>query len=153
LGICLTTPGGEAEVVEKLVEITRYHYPKEVDFIIPSAAFSAGTIFCMSGDRIFMDYSSSLGPIDPQVPDREDKYLVPALGYLDKVEEVMSSADYINQIANAPEEPGVSQDNAYRDLLKDLDEVESTLREIGVTLEPRFFDISLVSRVGATSRR
>ena len=85
LTICLTTPGGEAEVVEKLVEIVRFHYPKEVNFIVPSAAFSAGTIFCMSGDRIFMDYSASLGPIDPQVPDREDKYLVPALGYLDKV--------------------------------------------------------------------
>jgi len=92
LAICLTTPGGEAEVVEKLVEITRHHYPKEVDFIIPSAAFSAGTIFCMSGDRIFMDYSSSLGPIDPQVPDREDKYLVPALGYLDKVEELIQKS-------------------------------------------------------------
>jgi hypothetical protein len=89
LAICLTTPGGEAEVVEKLVEIIRHHYPDEVIFIVPSAAFSAGTIFCMSGDRIFMDYSSSLGPIDPQVPDREDKYLVPALGYLDKVEELV----------------------------------------------------------------
>ena len=55
---------------------------------------SAGTIFCMSGDRIFMDYSAALGPIDPQVPDREDKVLVPALGYLDKVNElVMKSAD------------------------------------------------------------
>jgi hypothetical protein len=92
LGICLTTPGGEAEVVEKLVEIVRYHYPDEVIFIVPSAAFSAGTIFCMSGDRIFMDYSSSLGPIDPQVPDRDDKYLVPALGYLDKVEELVKKS-------------------------------------------------------------
>jgi hypothetical protein len=89
LGICLTTPGGEAEVVEKLVEIARHHYPKELIFVVPSAAFSAGTIFCMSGDKIYMDYSSSLGPIDPQVPDREDKYLVPALGYLDKVEELI----------------------------------------------------------------
>ena len=26
---------------------------------------SAGTIWCMSADKIFMDYSSSLGPIDP----------------------------------------------------------------------------------------
>jgi hypothetical protein len=92
LAICLTTPGGEAEAVEKLVEITRHHYPQEVHFIVPSSAFSAGTIFCMSGDRIFMDYSSSLGPIDPQVPDREDKYLVPALGYLDKVEELIQKS-------------------------------------------------------------
>jgi len=92
LGICLTTPGGEAEVVEKLVEICRHHYPDELIFIVPSAAFSAGTIFCMSGDRIYMDYSSSLGPIDPQVPDRDDKYLVPALGYLDKVEELIEKS-------------------------------------------------------------
>lgn len=48
VAICLTTPGGEAEAVEKLVEITRHHYPKEVDFIVPSSAFSAGTIFCMA---------------------------------------------------------------------------------------------------------
>ncbi len=74
------------------MEISRHHYPNELVFIVPSAAFSAGTIFCMSGDRIFMDYSSSLGPIDPQVPDREDKYLVPALGYLDKVEELIKKS-------------------------------------------------------------
>jgi len=92
LGICLTTPGGEVEVVEKLAEIARHHYPDELIFIVPSGAFSAGTIFCMSGDRIYMDYSSSLGPIDPQVPDRDDKYLVPALGYLDKVEELIEKS-------------------------------------------------------------
>jgi hypothetical protein len=28
LGTCLTTPGDEAEVVEKLLEIARYHYPE-----------------------------------------------------------------------------------------------------------------------------
>jgi len=39
-----------------------------------------------------MDYSSSLGPIDPQVPDREGKYLVPALGHLDKVNEIIDKS-------------------------------------------------------------
>lgn len=91
LSICLTTSGGEAEVVEKMVNIIRHHY-NIVYFIVPSAAFSAGTIFCMSGDKIYMDYSSSLGPIDPQVPDSEDKYLVPALGYLDKVAELVDKS-------------------------------------------------------------
>lgn len=53
---------------------------------------SAGTIFCMSGDRIYMDYSSSLGPIDPQV--HNGKEWVPALGYLDQVERMIKkSAD------------------------------------------------------------
>jgi len=34
--------------------------------------------------------------------------------------------------------------------LEDLEEVEATLKEIGVTLEPRF-DISLGARIGAVS--
>lgn len=42
----------------------------------------------MSGDKIYMDYASSLGPIDPQVQDPITHQYVPALGYLDKVEEI-----------------------------------------------------------------
>ncbi len=85
----LNTPGGSAEVVEKIVEIIRFHY-KEVLFVVPDMAFSAGTILCMSGDQIYMDYSSALGPIDPQV--FNGKEWVPALGYLDKVNELLEKA-------------------------------------------------------------
>jgi hypothetical protein len=39
----------------------------------------------MSGDHIYMDYFSVLGPIDPQVRRRDGGgYYVPALGYLEK---------------------------------------------------------------------
>jgi hypothetical protein len=89
LTILLNTPGGSAETVEKMVEIIRHHY-KEVFFVVPDYAMSAGTIFCMSGDKIFMDYSSSLGPIDPQV--FNGTTYVPALGYLDKVNELIEKA-------------------------------------------------------------
>jgi hypothetical protein len=85
----LNTPGGSGEAVEKIVEIIRFHY-QEVFFIVPDFAMSAGTILCMSGDKIFMDYSSSLGPIDPQVHNGEE--WVPALGYLDKVEQLLEKA-------------------------------------------------------------
>lgn len=89
--IFLNTPGGSAEIVEKLVEIIRFHY-QEVYFVVPDEAMSAGTIFCMSGDKIFMDYTSSLGPIDPQVHNGKD--WVPALGYLDQVNRMIEkSAD------------------------------------------------------------
>lgn len=87
--IFLNTPGGSAETVEKMVNIIRHHY-SEVYFVVPDAAYSAGTIFCMSGDKIFMDYSSSLGPIDPQV--YNGKNWVPALGYLDKVQELIDKS-------------------------------------------------------------
>ncbi len=91
LGIVLTTPGGQAEVVEKCVEISRKHY-KHLYFIVPRMAMSAGTIFCMAGDKIYMDYSSSLGPIDPQVLGKDGNYLVPALGYLDKIAELIQKS-------------------------------------------------------------
>lgn len=89
LAIVLNSPGGSAETVEKLVEIVRYHYA-EVKFIIPDEAMSAGTIFAMSGDAIYMDYTSSLGPIDPQVNNGTD--WVPALGYLDQVEKMIQKS-------------------------------------------------------------
>jgi len=88
--IILTTGGGSATVVERLVNILRHHY-EEVNFIVPDYAYSAGTIFCMSGDNILMDYFSVLGPIDPQVQNKEGR-LVAALGYLDKINELIGKA-------------------------------------------------------------
>lgn len=90
LYILLTTNGGSAITVERFVNIIRKHY-KEINFIIPDHAYSAGTIFCMSGNNIYMDYFSVLGPIDPQVKNKDGKY-VPALGYLDKVEGLLQRA-------------------------------------------------------------
>ena len=52
LGLCLTTPGGQAEAVEKMVEIIRYHY-EYFYTIFPRAAMSAGTILSMAADKIF----------------------------------------------------------------------------------------------------
>ncbi len=43
---------------------------------------------CMSGDKILMDYSSALGPIDPQVLTPDGSGYVAAMGYLDKVAEI-----------------------------------------------------------------
>lgn len=65
LAILLTTNGGSAMAVERYVNIIRKHYNKVI-FIVPDYAYSAGTIFCMSGDEIWMDYFSVLGPIDPK---------------------------------------------------------------------------------------
>lgn len=98
LVIILSTGGGSVESVEKMVEITRHFY-EEVYFIVPDYAMSAGTIWCMSGDKIYMDYASSLGPIDPQVQSSEGKW-VPALGYLDKVEEIINKSR-IGQVTQA----------------------------------------------------
>lgn len=88
--IFLTTPGGSLTPVQRMVDIFRHFYD-EVNFIVPDYAYSAGTIWCMSGDNIYMNYYSTLGPIDPQVPNKEG-HLVAALGYLDKINELLDKA-------------------------------------------------------------
>ena len=91
LAVILTTTGGSSTAVERYVNIIRKHYNKII-FIIPDYAYSAGTIFCMSGDEIWMDYFSVLGPIDPQIRNKDGKF-VPALGYLDKINEFIEKAN------------------------------------------------------------
>lgn len=90
LVVVLDTGGGVVEVVERLVDLTRHFY-SEVDFIIPDRAMSAGTVFALSGDKIWMDHFSLMGPIDPQLP--RDKKLVPALAYLKQFEKLMEKAE------------------------------------------------------------
>ena len=90
LYVILTTTGGSIVPVERIVNIMRHFYT-EVNFIIPDYAYSAGTILCMSGNNILMNYNSVLGPIDPQVQNREG-HMVAALGYLDKFEEMIEKS-------------------------------------------------------------
>lgn len=91
LVVFLTTTGGSILVVHRIVDTLRHHYP-HVAFVIPNQAFSAGTVFAMSGDEIFMDYYSRLGPIDPQVANTKGRW-VPALGYLAQWERLVKRAE------------------------------------------------------------
>lgn len=85
----LTTDGGYVEIVRRIVEVFRHDY-EHVDFIVPDHAYSAGTILVMSGDQIWMDYYSRLGPIDPQV--ERGGTSVPALGYLERYNNLIEKA-------------------------------------------------------------
>ena len=77
--VILDTPGGLVEVVQRIVKTLRHFYPT-VHFLVPERAMSAGTVLVMSGDAIYMDYFSCLGPIDPQIQSKGR--FVPALSYL-----------------------------------------------------------------------
>jgi hypothetical protein len=86
LVVVLETTGGFIEVVERIVSVFRRHY-KRVVFIIPNYAYSAGTVLALSGDDIYMNYYSILGPIDPQFP-TEGGRSVPGMGYIAKYNEL-----------------------------------------------------------------
>jgi len=90
LVVLLETGGGYIEVAERVAETFRHHY-RHVEFIVPNFAMSAGTVLAMAGDRIYMDYYSILGPIDPQI-ERPEGHMVPALGYLAKYDELIAKS-------------------------------------------------------------
>ncbi len=90
LAVVLETNGGFVEVVERISEVFRHHYEKVI-FVVPNAAYSAGTVLALSGDAIYMDYYSVLGPIDPQIMSVEGR-IVPAIGYLEEYEKLLAKS-------------------------------------------------------------
>ena len=95
LVVVLETTGGYIEVVERIVGVFRKHY-RMVDFIIPNYAYSAGTVLALSGDNIYMNYYSVLGPIDPQFV-MDDGRPVPGMGYVAKYKSLLKT---INAVAD-----------------------------------------------------
>lgn len=91
LFIILDTPGGAAEVVERIVHLVRGRFHDRVEVIVPNAAMSAGTIFALSADEIWMDDSACLGPIDPQVQNKDGRF-VPAQSYLRQYEQLIEKS-------------------------------------------------------------
>ena len=90
--VIVDTPGGIVEVAERIVSTLRHHY-KEIKFLIPDMAMSAGTVLVMSGDAILMDYFSRLGPIDPQLPTEDKPIATSVLSYLEQFERLVKKSE------------------------------------------------------------
>lgn len=86
IDILLVTPGGLAETVAHFVSKIREKY-KNVAFLLPYMAMSAGTIFSLSGNEIVMTSSAYIGPIDPQVPGKDGRF-IPAQAILKLIDDI-----------------------------------------------------------------
>jgi len=91
LAVVLETYGGFIESAERIANLFRHNYGT-VEFLVPTFAMSAGTVLVMSGDSIYMDYGSTLGPIDPQVRPIGRDTFVPALGYLEQYDRLVEKS-------------------------------------------------------------
>lgn len=83
--LMLNSPGGEANMAEKLAKMCR-DYCKSFRVLVPNYAMSAATMIGLASDAIMMGYLSSIGPIDPQirvVTPRGDFQFIPAQSYID----------------------------------------------------------------------
>ena len=65
LHVLLSTPGGDGETALRLIRQAQSRC-KELTVIVPDQAKSAGTLFALGADHIYMGPTSDLGPIDPQ---------------------------------------------------------------------------------------
>ena len=88
LDILIVTPGGSAHQVSQFVNHVRPRFD-HVSFIIPYMAMSAGTIWALSGNEIWMDARAFIGPIDPQVPNKDGRF-VPAQAILALLKEIQT---------------------------------------------------------------
>ena len=120
LVVMLESRGGITETVEKIVEIMRNNYDK-VSFVIPNYAFSAGTILALSGDRIYMNYFSVLGPIDVQVPGLTDK-LVSGNGIKKRYWELIEQVNKKGNLENSLAELTILQSKFDEGLLFEIDQ-------------------------------
>lgn len=84
--VFLSTLGGSGQQIVRFVAALRARFD-DVQFLIPSMCMSAGTLFALSGDEIWMNPQACLGPIDPQVPTKDGRF-VPAQALLLLVNEV-----------------------------------------------------------------
>jgi hypothetical protein len=89
--IYLATNGGSGEQISRFVNYLRARF-EEVNFLIPSSCMSAGTLFALSGERIYMTANAFLGPIDPQVPSVGGRF-VPAQALLLLVEQLKKDGE------------------------------------------------------------
>lgn len=130
IDIALVTPGGFANQVAKFVNTLRPRFDK-VNFILLNQSMSAGTIFSMSGDEIVMTKQSQIGPIDPQVRNKNGAF-VPAQAILTLVEEIKKRGE---------EELKRGKQPSWTDLqiLKGIDP-----KEIGFAMSASSYSIQLV---------
>ena len=65
LHVMLSTPGGDGETAIRLIRQAQSRC-KELTVVVPDEAKSAGTLFVLGADHIYMGPTSDLGPVDPQ---------------------------------------------------------------------------------------
>jgi hypothetical protein len=91
LDILVVTPGGLGQQVAQFVNALRPRFDS-VEFILPFMCMSAGTLWVLSGDKIWMDSRAYIGPIDPQVPSKSGDSL-PAQSILILLEKIRAEGE------------------------------------------------------------
>jgi hypothetical protein len=129
IDLLVVTPGGSAQQVSLFVDKLRRRFD-HIGFLIPSQCMSAGTIWALSADDIWMDERAYIGPIDPQVLGRDGRW-IPAQALLVLLKDIQDKgAKSLSQ--------GQNPDWSLIQLLRNIDP-----KEIGNTISVSAYSIQL----------
>lgn len=131
IDILIVTPGGIVQQVSQFVNRARARFTN-ISFVIPYMAMSAGTVWALSGNEIWMDQRAFIGPIDPQVPSQDGR-LVPAQALLALLKKIQEDGQY--KITN-----GQNPDWSDIQILRNID-----AKEIGNALSLSQYSIQLAA--------
>ena len=94
LVLVLNSPGGSGLAAERIVNVLRSYSPTGFEVVIPRAAKSAATMIAMGATQLHMSKTSELGPVDPQIIQRqgEKSEVLPAYVIIDAYSELMDEA-------------------------------------------------------------
>lgn len=73
LVLILNSPGGQGLAAERIVNVCRAYSGDNFEVIVPHMAKSAATMICFGAQRIHMSKTAELGPVDPQLPYKDDE--------------------------------------------------------------------------------
>ena len=132
IDVLLVTPGGSGTQAANFVSTLRKRFDV-VNFIVIDKAMSAGTILIMSGDDIVMSKDSKFGPIDPQIPSKEGRY-VPAQSILRTIKNIQLRG--VKKLNNG-EQPDWTDIQILRNI---------SATEIGSALSSSQYSIDLVKK-------
>jgi hypothetical protein len=129
--LIVVTPGGSAQQVSSFVDKLRRRFD-HVSVFLPAQCMSAGTIWALAADEIWMDERAYIGPIDPQVPGRDGR-LVPAQALLVLIKDIQDKGA-------AALKAGQNPDWTHVQLLRNID-----AKEIGNTISGSAYSVRLAS--------
>lgn len=131
IDVMVVTPGGSGQQVSLFVDKLRHRFDS-VSFLLPAQCMSAGTIWVLSGDEIWMDERAYIGPIDPQVPSRDGRW-VPAQALLVLIKDIQDKGQAAISQGNQP-------DWTHIEILRNIDP-----KEIGNAISGSNYSIQLAA--------
>lgn len=132
IDIIIHTPGGIALAATQIALALEAH-PAKKTVMIPHYAMSGGTLIALAADEIMMDPHAVLGPVDPQLGDRQGMYAASSILKVVETKKTDELDDRTLYLAEESRKALAQIKELVRTLVKDIreeEEIEKIVEEL-----------------------